>query len=132
MSNLKTKGHTNKKMNESVYAERRQVMDCIYKAKNLLRANGIQMPRIDVRITVADHDEESCGVARMGGRYIWIPETTLKQAYLYQVVLHELCHTIWGIGHDQKCKLMHTHVQELTDKDAEQIFLSYAKKYNLN
>jgi predicted Zn-dependent protease len=124
------KGHTNKKMNESVYAERRQVIDLIYRAKNLLRANGIEMPRIDVRITSTTPDTNACGVAQMNGKYIWIPETTLKKAWLYQVVLHELCHAIWGIDHDKKCKLMHPAVQtDLTDVQAEQIFLNYAKKY---
>jgi len=131
--NFKAKGHTNKRMNEEVYAERRQVMDMIYRAKNLLRANGIVMPRIDVRITTMRKDTTTCGSARMGGNLIWIPDATLKQPYLYKVVLHELCHTIWNIEHDQNCKLMHTNVQlDYTDAEAEQIFVNYANTYENN
>jgi hypothetical protein len=125
------KGHTNKKMDSAVYAERRQVMDCIYRAKFLLRKHNIQMPRIDIRITSTTPDINACGVAQMRGRYIWIPDSSLKESYLYQVVLHELCHTIWGIGHDKKCLLMHPNVQlNLTDEHAELIFVSYAMEYS--
>lgn len=124
-------GHTNKKMNSDVYKERRVVIDLIYKAKNLLRSNGIEMPRIDIRITDKQKSNTSCGVAQMNARYIWIPSDSLKKPYLYQIVLHELCHAIWGIEHDYKCKLMHPRVQlDLTDVLAEEIFLMYAKKHH--
>jgi|JFJP01.1.fsa_nt_gi hypothetical protein len=124
------KGHTNKRMDNSVYAERRQVIDLIYKAKNLLRANGFEMPRIDIRITTKDMDVSAIGVAQMKGNYIWIPDTSLGKSYLYQIVLHELCHAIWGVEHNLKCKLMHTHLQsDLTDSLAESLFIGYAKKY---
>jgi len=126
------KGHTNKKMDSGVYQQRRQVIDILYKVKSVLRSNGLEMPRIDIRITTKDKDVTSCGVAQMRGKFIWIPETTLTKPYLYQTVLHELCHAIWGVNHDEKCKLMHPLVQlDLTDEQAEQIFLTYAKKLSL-
>ena len=127
--NFSTNGHTNKRMNESVYKERRVVIDLIYKAKNLLRKNDIEMPRIDVRITERRANTTSCGVARMNGNLIWIPADSINKSYLYQIVLHELCHTIWGIDHDDNCKLMHPNVQlDLTDDMAEELFVQYAKK----
>jgi hypothetical protein len=123
------KGHTNKKMNEGVYKQRREVIDLIYKAKRLLQSVGIEMPRIDVRITAVEPNVISIGVAQMNGNYIWIPEKSLGKSWLYQVVLHELCHAIWGIEHNTKCKLMHPSLQsDLTIETAEQLFITYAKK----
>lgn len=125
------KGHTNKKMNEGVYKQRREVIDLIYKAKKLLRSVGIEMPRIDVRITTKQPEVTAIGVAQMNGNYIWIPETSLGKTYLYQVVLHELCHAIWGIEHDKSCKLMHTNLQtDLTTEMAEELFINYAKMHS--
>ena len=128
---MTTEGYQNKKMDSSVYAERRIVMDYIYKAKNLLRKNGIEMPRVDIRITTPVNGEIACGKARMQGNIIWINERYIKSRYLYQVVLHELCHTLWGIDHDNDCLLMHPNVQsKLTSANAEKIFLKYAKKHS--
>lgn len=127
------KGFSNKRMNEVVYAERRQVMNHIYKAKNLLRANGIQMPRVEIRITEVDrHQTSAVGLARMNGFVIWIPADALKrftEAQVYQIVLHELCHALWGIDHDTKCKLMHPSMRKATVPTFEKIFLAYAKKH---
>lgn len=122
----------NKKMNNETYKERRKVMDCIYRAKKLLRENNIEMPRITIRITEVDRTKsDHIGRALMYGNYIWIPADTLTkyEKYLYQTVLHELCHAIWGVPHNQKCKLMHTNCQCISDSQAEKIFLKYAKKY---
>lgn len=123
---MKAKELTNKKMNNKVYTERRKVMDCIYKAKNLLRSNGIEMPRITIRIT--EKHDHILGMAGMNRNVIWIPDSTLNNASkLYTTVLHELCHAIYGIDHNENCKLMHPVIQKLTVKQAEKIFLNYAK-----
>lgn len=128
-------GFTNKQMNEAVYKERRQVMQYLYKAKNLLGANGIQMPRIEIRIVEADRSVTShIGRARMGDCVVWMPSDALKthgSKELYQIVLHELCHAIWGIDHNRRSKLMHPELQpNLSTKEAEEIFIRYAKKYS--
>jgi len=126
---LNAKGLPNKKMNADVYKERRVVIDMIYRAKSLLRANGIDMPRVDVRITDREVGRTALGMASIGGKSIWIPCDQLKKSYLYQVVLHELCHALWGIGHDKRCKLMHPNLQsDLTPEIAEQLFVKYAVK----
>ena len=126
-------GFTNKKMNESVYLERRTVMNHIYTAKNLLKANGIELPRIDIRIVDADRSKvSSLGRARLGDNIVWIPSDVLTRypKHLYQIVLHELLHAVWSIGHDKRSKLMHPNLQMgLKTEEAEQIFLRYAKKY---
>ena len=127
---MTTKGFKNKRMDESVYAERRIVMDYIYKAKNLLRANGIQMARVDVRVATRETGETAVGKARMRDNIIWMPSDYLRSRFTYQVVLHELCHALWGIEHDNNCLLMHPNVQyTLSNKEAEKIFLKYAKKH---
>jgi len=126
-------GFTNKRMNKAVYAERREIMKHIYNAKTLLRSVSINMPRIDIRIVEADKTKVTAlGLARMRDNIIWIPSDALKyKKHIYQIVLHELLHAIWGIDHDLNCKLMHTNLQtDLTKKEAERIFLKYAKKCN--
>ena len=129
MSRYTTKGFKNKKMNESVYSERRIVIDLIYKAKKLLRQQGIEIPRVDVRIAKREDGETAVGKARMHDNMVWMPDDYLKSRFTYQVVLHELCHALWGIEHDNKCKLMHPNVQvTLGNAKAEELFLAYAKK----
>jgi len=123
-----TEGFKNKRMNDKTYAERRIVMEYIYKAKNLLRKNGMQMPRVDVRIATREQGETAVGKARMRDNIIWMPEDYLKSRFTYQVVLHELCHALWGIEHNNDCPLMHPNVQiTLSNSKAEELFLSYAK-----
>lgn len=126
-----TKGFKNKRMDANVYNERRIVIDLIYKAKILLRAaHRIEIPRVDVRITDRENDMTAVGMAKMNGKFIWIPADYLKSKYLYQVVLHELCHTLWGVEHSNDCKLMHPRVQtDLTNAQAEILFMAYAKKH---
>ena len=128
---MTTSGYENKKMNESVYEQRRVVMAMIYRAKRLLRASqGIEIPRVDVRITTPVNGEIACGKARMNDNIIWINERYINSRYLYQVVLHELCHTLWGIDHDKNNRLMHPNIDsKLTNAEAEILFLEYAKKY---
>lgn len=129
-SRTTTNGFINKRMDDGVYAQRRVVMDLLYRAKSLLKANGIEIPRVDIRITTREAGETACGKARMNANIIWIPADYLRAKYLYQIVLHELCHALWGVQHDLKCKLMHTNVQaELTDDMAEEIFVKYAKMH---
>jgi hypothetical protein len=41
----------NLKMSNEVFTLRREVMNHIYEAKNLLRNKGIALPRIEIRIT---------------------------------------------------------------------------------
>ena len=126
---MTTKGFKNKKMNEDVYAERRIVMEYIYKAKNLLKKHGIAMARVDVRIATREAGENAVGKARMRDNIIWMPSDYLRSRFTYQVVLHELCHALWGIEHNNDCLLMHPNVQyTLSNKKAEELFLEYAKK----
>ncbi len=128
---LNAKGFPNKKMNSDVYAERRVVIAMIYVAKSLLRSHGIEIARVDVRITERETGRTALGMASIGGKSIWIPCDQLKMPYLYQVVLHELCHALWGIGHNKRCKLMHPNLQsDLTPEIAEQLFVRYAKKHS--
>ena len=126
--NITTAKLTNKRMNDSVYAERRQVIDLIYRVKRALRAHGIELPRIDVRIT--ERHDKIAGVARMGDKMVWIPEHTLNTAHLYHTVLHELCHAVWATQHDKQCKLMHPTVQRISEQESERLFIGYAKKYS--
>ena len=133
--NKSTNRGTNKKMNNDVYKQRRQVMDFIYRAKNLLKDNNIQLPRIDIRII--DLTKEAAGrgvlgVARMNDNIVWIPETTLNKKSLHAVVFHEIIHAALGIDHIKSCKLMNAYIPVendlLTSDKVDQIFLSYFKR----
>lgn len=120
----------NKRMDSAVYAERRQVIECVYRAKNLLRSEGISLPRVDIRIVEPTQGEIALGLARMGKNVIWIPSATLVEysGRLYQIVLHELLHAVWSVGHYSNCKLMHPNLQNITEDVAESIFIRYARQ----
>lgn len=123
----RTKLLKNKKMNDEVYSLRRKVIDIIYEAKILYPS----MPRITVRITY-DSDKGILGVARLNKDIIWIPERTIKMTKnsLRNVVYHELCHAIFGIGHDENCPLMSSKLDIILSKNkVEKLFLSYLDSY---
>lgn len=127
----KCEGFNNLSMDEKVYQLRRQVMNIIYEARELL---DFTMPRIQIRITEAASAKhrETLGMASMGECEIWIPATTIDdgEKILRHVVYHELCHAIWGIDHDKNCKLMTAFVEKpCTKNECHKIFKSYAKQY---
>jgi hypothetical protein len=100
-----TKRLKNKKMDSQTYSERSKVMQYIRMAKSLLKAEGVNLPRIDVRIT--EHGRELLGLARMNDNIIWIPETTVNRPeILKHVVFHEILHACYGIKHYNDCPLM--------------------------
>ena len=121
----------NLKMSPEVYALRRQVMDHVYEAKNLLRSQGIQMDRVDIRVT-DDSGNGALGMARLNDRIIWISLSSLKRwkAHLRDVVFHELVHTLTGFDHDDNCRLMCpcVNLQPLEQQEADALFLKYFTK----
>lgn len=113
----------NKRMNNQVYQLKRNVINIIYDLKRY-----VNLPRITVRVT--DNQDNLLGRARMNDNIIWIPENTFNSKYLYQVVLHEILHAVYGIEHNEKCELMSEYVTEnLCEQKALFIFLSYCKIY---
>jgi len=123
MKNVITKRHTNRKMNPDTYKLRREVINIIYQAKNLLKGN---MERVDVRITDCS-DERVLGTARMNGKMIWIPASSVKESKLRlrHIVLHELLHTLYGIGHIEKCRLMSSTIKNTTTRQQDHLFLGH-------
>ena len=113
----------NKRMNNQVYQLKRNVINIIYDLKRY-----VNLPRITVRVT--DNQDNLLGRARMNDNIIWIPENTFNSKYLYQVVLHEILHAVYGIKHDNNCDLMCEYVKNITKEKALNIFLSYCNKYN--
>lgn len=127
----KCEGFKNLSMDKKVYKLRRQVIDIIYEARELL---DFSMPRIQIRISEATSikHRETLGMASMEECEIWIPATTIDEGekLLRHVVYHELCHAIWGIDHDKNCKLMTAFVENpCTKSECHKIFKSYAKQY---
>lgn len=121
----------NLKMSPEVYALRSQVMGHVYEAKNLLRSQGIQMDRVDVRIT-DDSGNGALGMARLNDRIIWISLSSLKRwkAHLRVVVFHELVHTLTGFEHDDNCRLMCpcVKIRPLSEQETDKLFLKYFTK----
>ena len=93
---MKTKQLKNKEMSSEVYALRRQVINLIHEAKNLVP----NLPRINVRVT--DNHRDIAGMGRIGGKVIWITEKFVANR---EVVFHEILHAI-GIGHIESNPLM--------------------------
>ena len=116
---MKTKNFDNYKMDDKVYKIRREVIDIIYQAKKIA-----DLPRIDVRVGEGRH--KTLGVARMNDCKIWI-DVKKSGKNLLQVVLHEICHAVYGTEHDEKCPLMSHVAKPMTDKMAWKCFAKYTK-----
>lgn len=106
-------------MNPETYALRRQIIDLIYRAKNLLRKElGYELPRQTVRIIDIDPKvflayegkyipNHLLGCATMGGNDIYIPAKTLSSEYdVQEIVYHELLHGAFCVNHDPKSIIM--------------------------
>jgi|TARA_R100001463_G_scaffold32952_4_gene73602 hypothetical protein len=117
VKSMKTKNFKNYKMNDDVYKIRRQIIDIIYQAKKIA-----ELPRIDVRVGEARHN--ILGIARMGDCKIWI-DVSKSGDNLLQVVLHEICHAVWSIEHDDNCPLMSPTAKTMSDKKAWKCFKKY-------
>jgi hypothetical protein len=119
----KSKQLKNKDMNNEVYALRRRVMNFIYEARELA-----EMPRVEVRIT--DNHERILGQARMSGNIIWITEraVTYSDFDLRTIVFHELLHAVFGVEHDEGCKLMKAIHEPLTKSEVHKLFKGWVKK----
>ena len=120
----------NLKMNDEVYAMRREVMNYIYEAKNILRAKGIEMPRIDLRITDNTGKRgEAAGMGRMGCNIVWISTMCLRKysKHVRQVTFHEILHAVKGTEHDDKCPLMKPFfdMKPLKDEAVTKHFVKY-------
>jgi len=120
----------NLKMNDEVYAMRREVMNYIYDAKNLLRANGHQLPRIEVRITDNTGKRgHAAGMGRMGCNIVWISTMCLRKwkGHVRQVTFHEILHAVLATQHDDDCPLMKPFfdMKPLSDADVDKHFLKY-------
>lgn len=123
----------NLKMSDDVYALRRRVIEHVYDAKNLLRKHGVELPRIEVRVT--DNTGEcgsALGMGRMGCNIIWISTKCLNiwKLHLKEVVFHEILHAVKAVKHDDSCPLMSPCVghQPLTDDVLNQNFIKYFDK----
>jgi len=125
--NTRTAQHTNRKMDSNTYALRCKVMALVYEARDAI---GGRMPRIDIRIT----DSKVAGLmgtARLNDNIIWIPASTIEEStdYLRHVVFHELAHTMWSVGHSEKCKLMNAYISSpVTKQQAHKILKYYSDK----
>lgn len=129
-NNLKCQMGDNLKMNDEVYALRREVMGYLYEAKNLLRSHGVQMPRVEVRITDnTGSTGHAAGMGRMGGNVIWISTMCLNKwsKHVRLVVFHELLHAVLAIKHDEKCPLMKPcfDVKPLSNAVIDENFVKY-------
>jgi hypothetical protein len=121
---MKTKKIKNNKMNDRTYVLRRKVIDILYEARD----HGIKLPRINVRIGNPTEGNEN--VLGVGGRLnIWITEKAINRGpdYLLHVTLHELCHAVYNLDHDENCKLMASSIGEpCKAREAWAIFRKYS------
>lgn len=123
---MKTIQITNYRMNSAVYQLRKKVISILYQAKDF----EINLPRIDVRIGSAT--EQHKNVLGVGGsKKIWITEKAINKGYQYllHVVLHELCHAVYNLPHNEKCKLMASKLDKPCGiTEAWKIFKKYSLK----
>ena len=121
---MRTKYINNFKMNDDTFKLRRKVISILYEAKD----QGIKLPRINVRIgSAAAGHENTLGVG--GSLNIWITEKAIDRGYNYllHVVLHELCHAVFNMDHNEKCKLMASSIGTPCEaREAWAIFRKYS------
>jgi extradiol dioxygenase family protein len=128
------KGMQNKKMNENTYKERRIVMNHLYTLKNHVRKQGMDIPRINVRICERTKYNSPLGVGRANDTTIWIPidyfQNTRYEKHLLFVVAHEILHAAYNIKHDDNCPLMCPRLNtKVSNAEVLRIFTKYVKKY---
>ena len=105
------KGFEQMRMNDQVYALRRKVIEIIYQANDKLREAGLsKMPRQTVRIVDSKECTTVAGYAWMGQDIVNIKQDTCRKEYLLHTVLHELCHSVLAVEHDEQCPLMASHL----------------------
>jgi len=120
----------NKQMNNDTYALRRKVMNIVYEANNMIEG---KLPRVQVRITEdgTGRQENALGVATVGRKEIWIADQSFKLSNndLRHVVLHELCHALFGTRHSNSCPLMSPKLSYSVGIELQNdTFKKYAKK----
>ena len=112
-------------MNKNTYALRRKVINLIYEVKN----SGVNLPRIEVRIG-EPRKKNLLGVALLKDNKIWITDDAINMGEdaLRNVVFHEIVHAVTGFGHDEKCPLMCSALDEnavLNKEDCLKHLLKY-------
>ena len=121
---MKTKEIKNFKMNDETYKLRRRVINILYEARD----RSIILPRVNVRIGESAHEYKNVlGVG--GGHNIWITKKAIDRGYQYllHVVLHELCHSVFNLPHNEKCKLMSSKLSAPCEvEEAWKIFRKYS------
>ena len=124
------KGFHQMRMNDQVYSLRRKVIEIIYQANDKLREAGLsKMPRQTVRIVDSDEYTNVLGYAWMGQDTVHIKKDTCHEDDLLHVVLHELCHSVLAVEHDQQCPLMATHICSPVSEDKLwAAFIDYFRK----
>ena len=90
----------NLEMSDAVYALRKQVMDFIYEANEV-----VKLPRITVRIA-EPNESQVLGVGRLGECIIWITPRAIANYDLRAIVYHEIIHAVYSAEHNEKCPLM--------------------------
>ena len=120
---MKSDHLVNKRMDDGVYKLRREVMTLIYEIKTL-----VDLPRVEIRIT--DNHPCTLGQARMRDCQIWITEGAITNSRydLRCIVYHEVLHAVYGVGHDDKCPLMHPVHKPISKAECQRIFKKYVNK----
>ncbi len=125
---VKNSGAIIRDMNDETYKLRREVIDFIYKLKEIYP----ELPRIQVRIVdmVPQVKKESgtLGFAYLGGDAIFIDSDFIKETNntLEYVVAHEILHGSLGIGH-VKDSLDIMYFQSQRNKTGEWILSEFKK-----
>ena len=117
-------GTKNLKMDDKVYKLRRQVIDLIYEAKEV-----VDLPRITVRVT--DDHKTMLACATLSKNVMWVTTRVLKGSWdLRMVIYHEIAHAVYGTQHDENCKLMKANLnktERMSKKQAQKILKGLVK-----
>ena len=127
--NDKCKEFINNEMTPETYKKKKKVVRVLYELRDL----GFIIPRIDVRIGKSKH-YNTLALARLNNNIMWISERAIEQKEnnFYHTILHEIIHTIYGCGHDEKCHIMSEYQPKVVYNKNKllTIFKNYYNKYN--
>ncbi len=123
MKQIISKDVQNYQMNSETYALRKRVINFIYEIKKHVP----NLPRVEVRVGKAIK-KNLLGQAKLNKNIVWITDTALNMndKKLRNVVYHELIHAVYGVEHDEKCPLMQSNLDTISNKeDCIKLFLKY-------
>ena len=122
LKNKTADGATMLKMNDEVYALRRQIINVLYECKK----RGYSLPRVEVRVNKGH--KSSTAYAYRGSNVIHFDKVWINKDVTVRT-LHELGHAVFGLSRVKGCLLMDCYDHSRYQVDPEESWKIFDKYY---